>query len=58
MAFQISEEIFQRIKRHMEREMLRTGKASQQDFARNLLTQALRTPWSRTPTLRPLSRPV
>ena len=27
MAFQISEELFQRIKRHMERETLRTGKA-------------------------------
>lgn len=30
----------------------------QRDFVLNLLTQALRTPWSRTPTLRPLSRPV
>ena len=27
MAFQISEELFQRIKRHMERVTLRTGKA-------------------------------
>ena len=27
MAFQIPEELFQRIKRHMERETLRTGKA-------------------------------
>lgn len=59
MAFQIPEELFPRIKRHLERETLRTGKKlTQRDFVLNLLTQALRTPWSRTPTLRPLSRPV
>lgn len=28
MAFQIPEELFQRIKRHLERETLRSGKSS------------------------------
>ena len=42
MAFQISEELFQRIKRHLERETLRTGKKlTQRDFVLNLITQAL-----------------
>jgi len=38
MAFQIPEELFQRIKRHLERETLRSG---QRDFVLNLITQAL-----------------
>ena len=42
MAFQIPEELFQRIKRHLERETLRTGrKLTQRDFVLNLITQAL-----------------
>ena len=42
MAFQIPEELFQRIKRHLERETLRTGKKlTQRDFVLNLITQAL-----------------
>ena len=42
MAFQIPEELFQRIKRHLERETLRTGKKlTQRDFVLNLSTQAL-----------------
>ncbi len=42
MAFQIPEELFQRIKRHLERETLRTGKKLiQRDFVLNLITQAL-----------------
>lgn len=42
MAFQISEELFQRIKRHLERETLRSGKKlTQRDFVLNLITQAL-----------------
>ena len=42
MAFQISEELFQRIKRHLERETLRTGKKlTQRDFVLNLIAQAL-----------------
>ena len=36
MAFQIPEELFQRIKRHLERETL-----TQRDFVLNLITQAL-----------------
>ena len=41
-AFQIPEELFQRIKRHLERETLRTGKKlTQRDFVLNLITQAL-----------------
>jgi len=42
MAFLIPEELFQRIKRHLERETLRTGKKlTQRDFVLNLITQAL-----------------
>ncbi len=42
MAFQIPEELFQRIKRHLERETLRTGKKlTQRDFVLALITQAL-----------------
>ena len=42
MAFQIPEELFQRIKRPLERETLRTGKKlTQRDFVLNLITQAL-----------------
>ena len=42
MAFQVPEELFQRIKRHLERETLRTGKKlTQRDFVLNLITQAL-----------------
>ena len=42
MAFQIPEELFQRIKRHLERETLRTGKKlTKRDFVLNLITQAL-----------------
>ena len=42
MAFQSPEELFQRIKRHLERESLRTGrKLTQRDFVLGLITQAL-----------------
>ena len=42
MAFQIPEELFQRIKRHLERETLRTGKKlTQRDFVLGLISQAL-----------------
>ena len=42
MAFQIPEELFQRIKRHLERETLRTGKKlTQREFVLTLITQAL-----------------
>ena len=42
MAFQIPEELFQRIKRHLECETIRTGKKlTQRDFVLNLITQAL-----------------
>ena len=42
MAFQIPEELFQKIKRHLERESLRTGrKLTQRDFVLGLITQAL-----------------
>ena len=42
MAFQVPEELFQRIKRHLERETLRTGKKlTQRDFVLGLISQAL-----------------
>ena len=42
MAFQIPEELFQKIKRHLERESLRTGrKLTQRDFVLGLITQVL-----------------
>ena len=42
MAFQIPEELFQRIKQHLERESLRTGrKLTQRDFVLGFITQAL-----------------
>ena len=44
MAFQIPEELFQRIKRYLERESQRTGrKLTQRDFVLGLITQALDT---------------
>ena len=42
MAFQISEELFQRLKRHLERESARTGrKVTQREFVLGLIGQAL-----------------
>ena len=42
MAFQISEELFQRIKRHLERESKRLGrKYTQREFVLDLITEAL-----------------
>ena len=42
MAFQIPEELFQRLKAHLERESVRTGKkVSQKEFVLNLILQAL-----------------
>lgn len=42
MAFQISEELFQRIKAHLERETTRTGrKLTQREFVLNLVEAAL-----------------
>ena len=42
MAFQMPEEMFQRLKRHLERESARTGKkVSQKEFVLNLIRQAL-----------------
>ena len=42
MAFQISEELFQRIKAHLERETARTGKKlTQREFILSLIEQAL-----------------
>ena len=42
MAFQISEELFQRLKRHLERESARTGrKVTQREFVLGLIEQAL-----------------
>ena len=64
MAFQIPEELFQRIKRHLERETLRTGKKlTQRDFVLNRITQALdetdtENAKEQNAPLRPLSRPV
>lgn len=42
MAFQIPEELFQRIKAHLERETARTGrKLTQREFVLNLIEEAL-----------------
>jgi len=42
LAFQIPEEMFQRLKRHLERETARTGKkVSQKEFVLSLVRQAL-----------------
>ena len=42
MAFQMPEELFQRLKAHLERESARTGKkVSQKEFVLNLIQQAL-----------------
>lgn len=42
MAFQIPEELFQRIKRHLERETARTGrKLTQREFVLGLIEEAL-----------------
>ena len=42
MAFQIPEEVFQRIKAHLERETARTGKKlTQREFILGLVEQAL-----------------
>ena len=42
MAFQLSEELFQRIKAHLERETTRTGrKLTQREFVLNLVEAAL-----------------
>lgn len=44
MAFQISEELFQRIKAHLERETVRTGrKLTQREFVLGLIEEALET---------------
>ncbi len=42
MAFQIPEELFQRIKAHLERETIRTGrKLTQREFVLGLIEEAL-----------------
>ena len=42
MAFQISEDLFQRIKAHLERETVRTGrKLTQREFVLGLIEEAL-----------------
>lgn len=42
MAFQMPEEMFQRLKRHLERESARTGKkVSQKEFVLDLIRQVL-----------------
>ena len=42
MAFQMSEEMFQRLKKHLERESARTGKkVSQKEFVLGLIQQVL-----------------
>ena len=59
MAFQIPEELFQRIKRHLERETLRSGKKlTQRDFVLNLITlQRTRTPPTKITPCRPALKP-
>ena len=45
LAFQIPEELFQRIKEHLERETARTGKKlTQREFILGLIEQALDEP--------------
>ena len=42
MAFQMPEEMFERLKRHLDRESARTGKkVSQKEFVLDLIRQAL-----------------
>lgn len=42
MAFQMPEEMFDRLKKHLDRESARTGKkVSQKEFVLNLIRQAL-----------------
>ena len=42
MAFQMPEEMFDRLKKHLDRESVRTGKkVSQKEFVLNLIRQAL-----------------
>ncbi|EHO29382.1 hypothetical protein HMPREF0995_04177 [Lachnospiraceae bacterium 7_1_58FAA] len=42
MAFQIPEELFQRIKQHLERESARSGrKVTQREFVLSLIEEAL-----------------
>lgn len=44
MAFQISEDLFQRIKTYLERETVRTGrKLTQREFVLGLIEEALET---------------
>ena len=50
MAFQIPEEPFQRLKRHLERESARTGrKVTQREFVLGLIQEALRAAESEGP---------
>ena len=50
MAFQIPEELFQRLKRHLERESARTGrKVTQREFVLGLIQEALRAAESEGP---------
>ena len=58
MAFQIPEELFQRIKTHLARETARTGvKLTQRDFVLGLIEQALAKPKPAWPHRRPLRAP-
>lgn len=50
MAFQIEEELFQRIKEHLDRESLRLGrKYTQREFVLGLIEEALSTAERSTP---------
>lgn len=63
MAFQIPEDLFQRIKSHLERETARTGrKLTQREFVLGLIEEALETAEQQavedTPELDPARKPV
>lgn len=56
MAFQIPEELFQRLKRHLERESARTGrKVTQREFVLGLIEKALQAAETEAPAEGPLT---
>ena len=58
MAFQIPEELFQRIKAHLERETARTGrKATQREFVLGLIEEALESAECQADSLEPDAPP-
>ena len=56
MAFQIPEELFQRLKQHLERESARTGrKVTQREFVLGLIKKALQAAETEAPAEGPMT---